>query len=102
MYVQVKKNKMPVCKLDRGNGELIKNDQETANVLNDYFASVFAVEDDQDLPTFPEQPFAQRLVNIYITNVSESKAMGKVNPSKSQGPDMIHQIKNGKLLLLNH
>ena len=43
-----------MCKLDRGNGELTKNDQETADVLNDYFASVSEAEDDQALPTFPE------------------------------------------------
>ena len=81
---------MSVCKLDRANGELTKNDQETADVLNDYFASVFEVEDDQDRPTFPEQPFTQMLEHIEITNVSVTKAMKKVNPSKSQDPDMIH------------
>ena len=31
---------MSVCKLDRGNGELTKNDQKTADMLNDYFANV--------------------------------------------------------------
>ena len=30
------------------------------------------------------------LEHIEITNVSVSKATKKVNPSKSQGPDMIH------------
>ena len=38
---------------------------------------------------FPEQPFTQMLEHIEITNVSVSKAMKKVNPSKSQDPDMI-------------
>ena len=84
------KIKMSVSKLDRGNGELTKNDQETSDVLNDYFANVFRVEDDQDLPTFLEQPFAQMLEHTEITNVSMSKATKKVNPSKSQGPEMIH------------
>ena len=36
-YVRSKsKTKMSVCKLYRGNGELTKNDQETADVPNDY------------------------------------------------------------------
>ena len=40
---------MSVCKLDKGNVELEKNDQQIADVLNDYFASVFEVEEDKDL-----------------------------------------------------
>ena len=48
---------------------------KTADVLNDHFASVLEVEDDQDLPTFPEQPFTQMIEHIEITNVSVSKAM---------------------------
>ena len=58
-------------------------------MLDDYFASVFEVEVDQDLPIFPEQPFTQMLEHIEITNILVSKAMKKVNPSKSRGPDMI-------------
>ena len=36
-------------------GTLTTNDRETANVLNEFFASVFEKEGDGDLPFFPEQ-----------------------------------------------
>ena len=84
------KTKMSVCKLDNGNGELTKSDQETVDVLNDYFASVFELEDDQDLPTFDEQPYVQALENIEISSNLVKKASGHVNSSNSQGPDLIH------------
>ena len=54
------KTKMSVFKLDKGDGELTQCDQEAAGVLNDYFASVFGVEEDQELPTFNEQPYVRR------------------------------------------
>ena len=57
-YVRSKtKTKMSVSKLDKGNGELTNTDQETADVLNNYFASVFETEDDQNIPTTNEQAY---------------------------------------------
>ena len=43
-----------MSKLDKGNGELTNTDQETADVLNTYFASVFETEDDQNIQTINE------------------------------------------------
>ena len=55
-YVRSKtKTKKSVCKLNKGNGELTNNEQDTANVLNDYFASVFEVENDNVIPSFEER-----------------------------------------------
>ena len=53
-------------------GELSKNDHETADILNDFFASVFELEGDGPIPDFDE------------------KAINKLKQSKSQGPDNIH------------
>ena len=41
------KTKSSVEKLMKPSGEACKSDQETANVLNNYFASVFETEDNQ-------------------------------------------------------
>ena len=81
---------MSVFKLDKGDGELTQCDQEAVDVLNVYFASVFEVEEDQVLPTFNEQPYAQALENIVITNSIMKKAIGHVNSSKSASPDLIY------------
>ena len=85
-----RQTKMSVSKLDKGDGELTQCDQEAANVLNDYFESVFEVEEDQELPTFHEQPYVQPLENTVITNSLVKKALGHVNSSKSAGPNPIH------------
>ena len=53
--------KMSVCQLDKGNGELTSSDQETADVLNNYFASVFERENDHELQNFPELQFNNTL-----------------------------------------
>ena len=82
--------KMSVSKLDKGDGELTQCDQEAADISNDYFASVFEVEEDKELPTFNEQPYVQVLENTVITNSLVKKAIGHVNSSKSAGPDLIH------------
>lgn len=39
------------------NGDLTSTDQETANVLNNYFASVFASENDQNIPSLENRHY---------------------------------------------
>ena len=90
-YVRSKtKTKMSVSKLDKGNGELTNTDQEAADILNNYFASVFETEDDQNIPAINEQAYTHELTNIEITSNMVEKAIAHINSSKSQGPDMIH------------
>ena len=56
------RKKKSVCKLDKGNGETTNNEQETLDVLNEYFASGFEIEDDQNLPGLSEPEFYGDLV----------------------------------------
>ncbi len=37
------------------NGELTRNDQDTANILNEYFASVFELEDITAMPQLAQK-----------------------------------------------
>ena len=56
-YVRAKtQTKTIVGNLIQENGELTTGDQETANLLNDYFASVFEIEGDDPIPAFDDQP----------------------------------------------
>ena len=90
-YVRSKtKTKKSVCKLNKGNGELTNNEQDTANVLNDYFASVFEVENDNVIPSFEERAYTNTLSTIEINEDLVLKSMKRINPSKSPGPDMFH------------
>ena len=45
-----------------------QTDQETADALNNYFASVFETEYDQNIPTINEQAYTHELTNIEITS----------------------------------
>ena len=51
-YVQQDQTKPVVSKLSNTQGELTSSDQETANTLNDHFASAFAKENEQNIPPF--------------------------------------------------
>ena len=65
-------------------------DSEEAEILNNYFASVFANEGSGVLPNFEERNFSETLSNLEISTVMISKALDKLKASKSQGPDNIH------------
>ena len=67
-------------------GNLSESNQETADILN-IFASVFEIEGNGDLPTFEKRNYNQPLDT---TEEPVSKAIGRLNSSKSQGPDNIH------------
>lgn len=73
-----------------GNEELSSNGKETADVLNNYFTSVFEQESDQELSNFEELTYNKVLENIVISEEPAAKVIKQVKPSKSHGPDMIH------------
>ena len=92
-YVRSKtKTKSAVSNLTNSLGELSKNDQETADILNDFFASVFELEGDGPIPDFDERQYNQELNHILITEEHIEKAINKLKQSKSQGPGYIHRI----------
>ena len=72
------------------NGSLTSDNQEKANIQNSFFASVFENESAGDLPEFQDRQFAERLCSTNITIDRISKAIDKINGSKSKGPDNIH------------
>ena len=63
------------------NGELSSTSQETANTLNNYFASVFKKENLDNIPNFEDRPFTHTVENVNITEELVEKAIKKVNPT---------------------
>ena len=59
-------------------------------MLNNYFASVFQEEESTPLPNFDDRQFLQELNTILVTEENILKAIDRINPTKSQGPDYIH------------
>ena len=83
------KTKSAVNKHLDDEGKVSENNQETADILN-IFASVFEIEDDEELPVFEKRAYNRPLETVDITEELVSKAIDRTKASKSQGPDGIH------------
>lgn len=64
--------------------------QEKAEVLNDYFSSVFTEEDTGDIPTLEKKHHGTPLTDIEITPEKVKNKLPKLKKTKSAGPDGFH------------
>ena len=81
------KTRSGLGELEMPNGSLTSDNQEKANILNSFFASVFENEGAGDLPEFQDRQFAEPLCSTNITTDRISKTKDKINASKSKGLD---------------
>ena len=79
-----------IKKKDGNHEELTKTDQEKAEVLADFFSSVFTLEPDTEIPKLEEKNYHDPLMNMLITQEEVQKKLLKLKTDKSQGPDEIH------------
>ena len=85
------KSKSTIGDLRDKNGDLKTEDQEKANILNDFFSSVFTVEGNSELPDFKQKVKDEDCINqIEINAVKVLKQLKSLNVSKSCGPDNCH------------
>ncbi|XP_021373499.1 uncharacterized protein LOC110463320 [Mizuhopecten yessoensis] len=90
-YVRNKvKTKEKLTQLDKGNGELTKNDLEKAEVLNNHYASVFVDDGQEPLPQFQDHSPNREISRIEISEEKIFKASGRLKVNKAAGPDNIH------------
>ena len=90
-YVRSKiRTKSNIGQLELPDGSSTNDNQKKAEILNNYFASVFAEEEPEALPDFEERHFAEPLTNIEINETKIIKTIDKLQTSKYQGPDQIH------------
>ena len=83
------KTKSGIADLDKKDGSKTKTDQEKAELLNDFFQSVFTEEKDGPLPFFEGYEFESELRNFEITTESVKKLLTNLNKNKASGPDEI-------------
>ena len=89
-YVNSKlKSKENVSSLMKDDGSLTQDDSEKAEILNDFFSSVFTEEDKSDVPDFitDQKDFISEL-NISREDIV--KKLQSLKPDKSPGPDGLH------------
>ena len=73
-------------------GNTAVTDEDKAEVLNKFFASVFTREDNVSLPKFEDREYKSPLKSMHFTEEAVLKKLDKLNPSKSPGPDGIHPM----------
>ena len=95
-YVQSKtKTRNAVGSLISETGDIVTDGLRKAQMLNNFFTSVFTKEDVTNIPIFESRSNGVMLENFEITEEIVVKHIKKLNASKSQGPDNYHP----KLLL---
>ena len=91
-YVRIKqkrKERVGPLKRDVGNGEVIVDDEEAAEVLNKYFSSVFTLEDLGNIPEPNQTCLASGngLTQIIFTKENVVEQLKRLQTDKSPGID---------------
>ena len=91
-YVNDKcKSNVGISSLKDKNGNLLTSDKERAEILNDFFTSVFLKEDTSNLPNISEGEFSKGefIKDIIVTKEEVEKKLKALISDKAQGPDQI-------------
>ena len=91
-YVASKTTKREgIAELEDTNGNLTNVDKDKCEILNNFFASVFTKENDNEIPNFSYDNCIKNSLNTCTVSEFEvEKALNDLNPNKSPGPDNIH------------
>ena len=70
------------------NNMIIENDQEKAEILNEYFINQSKLDDANKSPPELAEPTYERLNRVNITSTDVRDILKSLNPSKASGPDL--------------
>eukprot|EP00794_Sanderia_malayensis_P001171 gene1171-540_t len=82
----LKQNRKPIW---MNSGGKTSGEKQKANVLNEFFSSVFSREDTSSIPDFPQHEIAEEMKSLKVTGEMVLKKLKKLNPNKSGGMDGI-------------
>jgi hypothetical protein len=83
------KSKVTIGPLKDNQKNTVSGDEEMANVLNNYFASVFTDEGDIQLPEEEQMEWRTSLSDIQINTAKVAKKIRDLRSSSAPGPDQI-------------
>ena len=87
------KVKKGVSQLDQGSGVFTQSDKEVADVLNEYFTSVYTHEPTGSLPDFEYLVDERNFVtDLIITEQVVHKKLRNLKENKAPGPDNLHPL----------
>jgi hypothetical protein len=90
-YVSSKtKSRSGVSDLERGDGSMTTSNKDKAEVLNQFFSSVFTREDIDNVPSLGDRYEGEVLSDLKVTEEAVLKKLIKLKSSKSAGPDGLH------------
>ena len=84
------KTRSGIRELTAPDGTKTTTDKEKSEVQNSFFVSVFTKEYTTNIPCFSPKNGTSTLDSIDISPDEVKKKLGKLNPSKSAGPDCHH------------
>ena len=89
-YVKKKmKTKSGIADLIKSDNTMASSSKDKANVLNDFFSSVFTREDRSYIPDFPRASYNVPIADMSITIEDVKKKLDALNPNKATDPDEI-------------
>ena len=88
-----------ISNLIKPDGTTTVSDSEKANVLNNFFTSVFTKESLNDVPTLPPRNNGAYLCDLLLTREAVENKLNKLDPNKATGPD---KFPNSILKNLSH
>ena len=85
--------KSSITELKNSTNKMASSDQEKANMLGEYFSSVFVKEPIWSWNLYEsEKPNNRKRLQVKITKENIHKTLSGLNPIKSPGPDNLHPI----------
>jgi ribosomal protein S20 len=76
--------------LQNANGDKINDNQQKAELFNEFFSSVYTIEDTQNIPESPKMITEHQLNSIHIEETEVAALLKKLHTDKSPGNDGIH------------
>ena len=90
-YINAKSNrKRDLVDLVDEAGNLVTDEKDKAELLNNYFSSVYTKEDVSNIPNIENRANEQSIESTEITQDIVNKQLAKLNISKAAGPDGLH------------
>ena len=83
------KTKSGIADLIKSDNTMASSSKDKANVLNDFFSSVFTREDRSYIPDFPRASYNVPIADMSVTIEDVRKNLDALNPNKAIGPDEI-------------
>ena len=84
------KTRSKIADLTRQDGSIATTEEDKAELLNEFFSSVFTLEDKTNLPHMEDCCSGQQISDIFISSDTVGKKLAQLLPNKTPGPDGWH------------